>query len=200
MYKFAVFTSMFLLVSAAIDYVRRAWIKQTSPTLATWILLWVMMILSCTMYWLNPQHTLTGNIGVIGNVINTTTVLCGLIVINLKHQTFKVAFNRFQVGCLIAGGMMAGLWFVTRNPLISYILLQLIGVLAYSVTVYRLLKTKQSSEPLIFWVICFFGNLCAAYPGWVKDDLYAQIYLGRVIPTVGTLIVLIWYFRRRPAA
>lgn len=197
MYEFAVVTAIVLMLVSSVEYVRRAWIRDIDPTLATWILMMVTLCLSFWMYWDSPQKSWTANIGVTTGLVNIAIILAGVIATNIRYGTLMVSFNRVQVGCLAAGAGIVVFWYFTDQPLISYTLVQCVALVAYFATVKRLLKAERSTEPIFLWVAVLLGSLCAVYPAWVKDDPFSWVYLARAIPSTALMIVLIVRIKRR---
>ena len=103
MYEAAVLGTIVLMVVAAVDYIRRAWIRETTPVPATWILIVVTMALSFWMYWHSPRKSWTANIGNAAALVNTSAILLGVIAANIRYGTLRVAFDRVQKWCLAGG-------------------------------------------------------------------------------------------------
>ncbi len=198
-YEAAVLATIALLLISAVDYVRRAWIGETNPVPATWVLMMVMMSLSCWMYWHSPNKTWTGNIAVPTGALNVVCILTAVIILNVRRGTLKVAFDTVQQWCLAGGGVVVVFWLITKNTLISYVLVQCIGLIAYVATARRLWYAERVTEPVFFWVCVLSANLCALYPAWVRDDTFSWIYLARTIPTTTGMIFLIARVQRRMA-
>lgn len=197
MYETAVLVTAMLMLISAVDYVRRAKNKETSPVPATWVLMMVMMTLSCWMYWQSPSKSWTGNIAVPTGALNVVYILYHVIQLNRQRGTLTVAFDRVQRLCLVGGAGVVVFWFITKNALTSYILVQCIGLIAYVATARRLWNAERVTEPLFFWVCVLSANLCALYPAWVRDDTFSWIYLARTIPTTFGMILLIARAQRR---
>jgi len=196
-YEITVLVTVVLMLVSAVDYVHRAWIRETNPVPATWILMMVMMGLSFWMYWVSPRKSWTANIGVTAGVINITIILIGVILTNIRYKTLNVAFDRVQKWCLAGGAGVVVFWSLTKEPLISYTLVQCIALIAYIATVKRLLKATKSTEPLFLWCAVLLANLSALYPAWVKNDPFSWIYLGRAVPSTILVIYLIARIKRR---
>ena len=197
MYEAAVLGTMLLMVVSAADYIRRAWIRETRPALATWILLTIMISLTWWMYWQSPHRSWTGNIGVNAAVINCASILVGVLAANLRYRTLLVAFDEVQKWCLVGGLGIVAFWSITDQPFTSYVLMQCLALVAYIATVKRLWRATQSTEPMFFWVATVLANLCAIYPAWVKHDLFAWIYLARAVPSTMLVIYLIARIKKK---
>ena len=196
LYVLFVATSATFLVLSALDYVRRAIRGETSPVPATWILMMAMMLLSLWMYLQSPKSSLASNIGVTAGVVNVGIILIGVMYTNIRQKRLRISFGRSQRTCLLSGVAIYLLWLITKKPLLSYTLVQLIAVAAYVATVQKLRKSKQSTEPIFLWVAALLGSLAAIYPAWVKHDVFACIYLARAIPSTIVILVLISKGRR----
>lgn len=200
MYEATVIATVILTTVSAVDYVRRAWIRETDPVPATWILAVVMFSLSFWMYWMSPRRSWTANIGVTMGLVNVSTILIGVIAANVRYGTLRVAFDRTQRWCLAFGAAVVAFWSVTDQPLTAYALVQVIGIVAYIATVRRLWNAQGSTEPLFLWVCILAASLCAIYPAWARNDPFAWIYLARAVPSTAGMVLLIRRAqRRRPA-
>lgn len=197
MYEAAVLGTVVLMMVSAVDYVRRAWIRETNPVPASWILIVVTMALSFSMYWQSPKKSWTGNIALTSALVNTSIIFIGVIATNIRYGTLKVAFDKTQKWCLASGVGIMVFWMIMKSPLISYILVQCIVLVAYFATAKRLWKAERSTEPLFLWIAAFCANLCAIYPALVKNDPFTWIYIGRVVPSTLFVIYLIARIKRR---
>lgn len=197
MYEAAVLGTIILMLVSSVDYVRRAWIRETNPVLASWILVVATMALSFWMYWQSPKRSWTGNIALTSALMNTSIILTGVIAANIRYGTLKVAFDKTQKWCLASGAVITALWLVTDSPLISYVLVQCIALIAYFAIVKRLMKAERSTEPLSLWVAVLLATLCAIYPAWVKNDLFSWIYLARAVPSTTLMVCLIARIKHR---
>ncbi len=197
MYETAVLVTTVLMIVAAADYVRRAWIRKTDPVPATWILMMAMIGLSFWMYWHSPHRSWTANIAVSTAVINIAMILAGVLWVNLRHGTLRVAFDNVQKWCLVSGAIIVVFWLLTNQPLVAYTLVQCIALVAYFATVKRLLRAERCSEPLLLWSAVLGANLCAVYPALVQHDVFAWIYLARAIPSTIFMVYLIARAQRR---
>jgi hypothetical protein len=129
--------------------------------------------------------------------LNVVYILYHVIQLNRQRGTLTVAFDRVQRLCLVGGAGVVVFWFITKNALTSYVLVQCIGLIAYVATARRLWNAERVTEPLFFWVCVLSANLCALYPAWVRDDTFSWIYLARTIPTTFGMILLIARAQRR---
>ena len=196
MYEISVLGVSVMMLISGIVYVWQTATHRAHPVLATWILMLTLMSLSFWMYWANPQKTWTGNIAVISGLINVIIILSGVTWTHIRNKTITIAFEPVQKICLGAGGIVVIVWSVTKEPLTSYVLVQIIGLIAYFATIKKLWKLDKSTEPMFNWAAVLIASLLAIYPAWIRKDIFAYIYLVRTIPSTTFMVGLIWYKKR----
>lgn len=200
LYKTTVFLAAALTVGAAVEYARWTWRGKTQSSPATWILMMGMMLLGSWMYWSNPRHSLTGNVGLLSGAINVFIILVTVLIRRVRDGTIKeLAFDPVQRFCLIGGAVIVTAWLATdrSNTFLSYVFVQLLGVVAYGATARRLWRATTSTEPYFLWVCTFLSCLSALYPAIVKHDVFSWIYLGRATPSTLGMILLLWRIKHR---
>lgn len=197
MYEVAVLATVILTAVSAADYIRRAWTRETNPALATWVLLQIMIGLTCWMYWQSPRRSWTANIGVNVGAASCLGILLAVLASNIRYGTLNVAFDAVQKWCLAGGALIVAFWSVTKQPLHSYVLVQCLALVAYAATMKRLWRAERSTEPLFFWVATLLANLCALYPAWARNDPFAWIYLARTVPSTTLVVYLIIRVKRK---
>ena len=191
MYEATVILTAFFMMLSAVYYVRCALAGKSNPVPATWILMLVVMGLSFWMYFESPHRSWTANIAVTAGVFNVWYILCGVVLANHKHGTLRIAFDRPQIFCSVAGGVVVGFWFLTDRPLNAYTLVQIIALIAYVATIRRLLKVTKSTEPMFQWVAVLIATIFAIYPAWERMDPFSWIYLARALPSTALMVFLI---------
>ena len=198
LYMLAVVSSALLLVIFGIVCRKCALVGTWEPAETTWILLSTMMCVSALMYLVSPARSLTKNIALTAGVVNNLLILNGV----LKGKRLTGLWKKFtglQKASMIGSALALIYWAATvgRYPVRSYTAIQLVGLFAYAGTVQKLFTAKRVTEPMFLWVSVFLASLCALYPAYVMDDLFAKIYLARAIPSVAIVIGLIARARRR---
>jgi hypothetical protein len=198
MYMLAVSVSGLLLVACGISSRKLAIEGKWIPAETTWILLSTMLCVSALMYLVSPARSLTKNIALTAGVANNLLILNGV----LKGKRLAGLWKKFtglQKASMIGSGLALVYWAATvgRYPVRSYTAVQVVGLLAYVGTVQKLFTAKRVTEPMSLWVSVLLASLCAIYPAYVMNDLFAKIYLARAIPSVIIVIGLIARARRR---
>lgn len=197
MYTIAVIGTVVLMLVGAVHYVYCAWIRTSTPVLATWILMFVMMGLSCWMYLASDRRSWTSNIGVTSGLMNVAIILAGVLVVKIRdHVLHEEVFDTVQKWCLVGGTVVVLFWAHTDQPLVSYILVQIIALIAYWATVQKLLKATETTEPVFLWIVVFSANSLAIVPAWRDNDPFSWIYLIRAVPSTFLMIFLIGRLKR----
>jgi len=190
---------------AALSYARLAIRKEIEPALATWILMFTMMLLSLVMYLQYREISVAGNIGVIAGFFNVLIVLIGVIRAGYIHGTLRNDFRPFQVYCVIAGIGLVPVWLIALYSdipyatEISYAVVQLIAIVAYIATIGKLKTAPKLTEPYFLWVVAFVTSVMSIYPAVMKEDVFGYIYLARAVPSTAYVVYLVWRIKRRMA-
>ncbi|NTW14084.1 MAG: hypothetical protein HGA31_03585 [Candidatus Moranbacteria bacterium] len=189
----ACITAVLLLVSSFV-YARRTVRGEIDPVPATWVLMMVFLGLSCFMYWNSPRKSFTGNIALTAGLVNISVIVVGVL---YAKRNDAVLFDSYQRLCLWLSGIIVIFWAITGDQLVSYILLQLVALIAYSATVKKLLTAKEVREPLFIWVSVLLAAIIAVYPAIVRQDIYGYIYIARAVPSTIGIIWLILRVRQK---
>ena len=190
MYEVSVFVTATIMIVSGMFYVYYAWTGKTDPVLATWILMTVVLCLSFLMYLESPRRSWTGNIALTAGLVNILIILVGVTAAHIRHGTLRIAFDVTQKWCLIGGVAIVPFWWITNEPLISYILVQFVAIVAIFATAEKLWNAERNSEPLFLWATVFVAMLFAIYPTWIDDDIFSWIYLGRSILSTAFVLYL----------
>jgi len=154
-YEIAVIGTVILMFMGTVDYIRKAWIRKSDPAPATWILMETMILLSFWMYWASPKKSWSANIGVTGGMLAISAILAGVLAANIRHRSLRLAFDRVQWWCLVAGGGM-----VVHQESVSFLHLD---------SGYRSYRLHCDSEAALvggaehgapFSLGCFAGRIC----------------------------------------
>lgn len=194
-----VIATTILYLLSAIGYVVYTLRRRNDPVPATWILMLMVFGLSNWMYWHSPVHSFAGNIANTLGLVNVLMIFAGVVIRNIRDNTWRLALSKFQIGCLLAGGLIYLFWLLANDAVIAYCLTQLVGLIAYLATAQRLWKAKKTTEPYFLWVAALLACLAAIYPAVVKQDLLAGIYLLRAIPSTIVILFLIRRLKRMEA-
>lgn len=128
--------------------------------------------------------------------VNVTIAMIAVLGTKLFNGDFIGDFNNFQYACLILSIVVLAIWKVTSNAQLSYVLVQLVAVIAYIPMFHRVLVSEVQTESNVLWIAILFASLTAipkVWEGYKKNkDWLSIIYIGRVIPTNIGLVYLVF--------
>jgi hypothetical protein len=157
--------------------------KELQPTLAMWMMFTVAVIMSMVTY----LHS--GNYGFLDNIMNTADLIyvssVTLAIIFMGDTSSKI--NRFDLACLVVVVIFIVFWLITKNHIVTNLLIQSIMVIAYFPVVKRLITTRQNSESFLIWT----GMMIAPALSLLSSKgLLATIYSVRAMICIALLISL----------
>lgn len=164
--------------------------KIPSPPLATFIVATVTFVLAIFMYSKKPEFSVKSNIALFSSALSAFIVL---LVLFVKIGSDKIVFNNLQKGCLLFCLGIVMVWFITDNPFVSYVLLQINALISYLPVYERNLKAQRNQDSFILWTSILFSNIVASYAVWEKGDLESWIFIARAVPS--TLLVVLLMVR-----
>lgn len=167
-----------------------------SPPPATFIIAAGTFSLSLFMYSRKPDWSFSANIGLTSAFLSAWTVCIFLTIKLLKEGKFFLSINNWQKFALISASVVFIVWIITDNAFVSYVLLQLAALIAYTPVIQKLWNAKKNSESLIFWTSLMLSSLVASYAAYKRNDIEAWIYILRAAPSTLLVIILILRVKR----
>ncbi|HAN19123.1 MAG: hypothetical protein A2X13_02485 [Bacteroidetes bacterium GWC2_33_15] len=157
--------------------------KEIKPALAMWIFFTLAVVMSLITYLAD------GNYSIWDNILNTTDILLvsTVSVFIYIYGDKSSKFNKFDTVCLIAVLLIIIFWIISRNHVITNLLIQLILVIAYFPVIKRLIKSKENTEPFTVWIGMMLAPVFALIS---SKGALATIYSVRAIICVGLLLLL----------
>ena len=157
--------------------------KEIKPALAMWIFFTLAVVMSLITYLAD------GNYSIWDNILNTTDILLvsTVSVFIYIYGDKSSKFNKFDTVCLIAVLLIIVFWIISRNHVITNLLIQLILVIAYFPVIKRLIKSKENTEPFTVWIGMMLAPVFALIS---SKGALATIYSVRAIICVGLLLLL----------
>lgn len=157
--------------------------KEIKPALAMWIFFTLAVVMSLITYLAD------GNYSIWDNILNTTDILLvsTVSVFIYIYGDKSSKFNKFDTACLIAVLLIIVFWIISRNHVITNLLIQLILVIAYFPVIKRLIKSKENTEPFTVWIGMMLAPVFALIS---SKGALATIYSVRAIICVGLLLLL----------
>lgn len=170
-----------------------------NPAPATFIIIAGTFSLSLFMYTKKPNWSFLANIGLSSAFISAWIICIYLSVKLLLEKKFLLSINKWQKYSLIMVSIIFGVWLITDNAFISYIMLQISALIGYIPVIQKLWKAKKNSESIIFWSSLMLSSMTASYAAYLKNDIEAWIYIFRAVPSTLLVIILILKAKKKEA-
>ena len=197
--------TIMLLVGSAIYYSILTVLEVILPVIATFIIAFIYFAISEATYWANAKKKMleTGekisiwnNIAMHAGFVNVTIVTIAVIGTALWKGNFVTDFNSFHYFCLGLSAFILFIWKVTKNPVLSFLLMQLIAIIAYLPMFSRVLTMDIQTESNVMWIAILLASI-TAIPKVIKGykeqkDWLGFVYVGRVIPINLILVYLVF--------
>lgn len=189
MKKFFAVITIFIMVTADVWYCYLAIKGVTHPTLMTWVIFLLAIVMSFSTYWSSENHDLLSNICNVGDLI---LVFLVIIVVSVFCENVRFSINKTEIICLSLSFIVLIFWRITKAHELSNIFIQVIMVIAYFPTFYQVLNFSGMSESPVTWGITWFSALFGVITGILGKNKLAIIYSGRSLVMISILLVLIW--------
>src|SRR3989338_2331530 len=193
MYLFTVWTASIIMMAGSFWYCYQILQEKVFPPPATFIILSFTFPLAFYMYAQNPGWSFTANIGLTTAVASVWVVALFLLTKLLIQKKLYIEVNLFQRITILVSFLIIVFWFITKDQLISYILLQISALISYIPVVRNLWKAEKNRDSIVFWSSLFLSTCVASYAAHERNDMQLWIYIIRAIPS--TMIVLILMVR-----
>lgn len=195
-YQFSVWTTAIIMMAGSFYYCYEIKKGTVSPPPATFIITAVTFTLSLFMYSRKPNWSFTANIGLTSAFLSAWTICIYLTIKLLKEGKFFLSINNWQKFAFTSALVVFIVWIITDNAFVSYVLLQLAVLIAYTPVIQKLWNAKKNSESLTFWTSLMLSSLVASYAAYERNDIEAWIYILRAVPSTLLVIILILRVKR----
>jgi len=183
MKEFSIISVSIINLLIGIRYCVLIYKKEIKPALAMWVFFTLAVTMSLITY------LGEGNFSIWDNILNTTDIILvttvSIFIFIYGDKSSK--FNTFDIGCLIAVLTIVVFWIISKNHLITNLLIQLILVISYFPVIRRLFKLKENTEPFSVWIAMMLAPMLALLS---SKGLLATVYSVRAIICVGLLLLL----------
>jgi len=198
-------TTVLLLIGSALWYSLLTIAGDIHPVTTTFILALIYFTISEATYWSKAKKneietgektSIWNNMAMHAGYVNV--IIATLVVIGVKvwNGNFIADFNNFQYICLILSAVILTIWKLTNNAQLSYVLVQLVAVIAYIPMFQRVIVSEVQTESNVMWVAILFASLTAipkVWEGYRKNkDWLSILYIARVIPSNTALVYLVF--------
>ena len=169
--------------------------RQISPALAMWVFFSIATVGNLLTY------LAEGDFSPWDNILNSADffLVSSVSIAIFLYGDRSTRFNRFDIGCLIAVGVILIAWIFTRQHVMAHSAIQLILVIAYFPVVKRLWRASRNSESYVMWVGLMLAPIFALLS---SKGLLATVYAVRSMVGPAVLLLLmgwnVWQ-QRRPA-
>lgn len=157
------------------------------PTLATWLLFWVAVVLSFCTYRNTEQRSAVDNIANTSDVVTVSIVLFAL---GFRYGWRGFLFGAFDAWCLGASALIFFFWIVSRRHVAANLATQGILVVAYIPTIRNLLVARENPESFLVWGAILVASLIAFWIAAREKNKLAMLYAVRAAVSVGVVLIL----------
>lgn len=196
LYQTSVWITAIVMMAGSFYYCFEIKKGTVSPPPATFIIAAGTFSLSLFMYSRKSDWSFSANIGLTSAFLSAWTVCIYLTIKLLKEGKFFLSINNWQKFALISASVVFIVWIITDNAFVSYVLLQLAALIAYTPVIQKLWNAKKNSESLTFWTSLMLSSVVASYAAYERNDIEAWIYILRAVPSTLLVIILILRVKR----
>lgn len=177
-----------LVTAQSLYYVYDTMYGGKTPVLATWLMIWVAVVLGRITYVKYPDAGRHWSAGVANllDVVNTTVILVAIAV--QSHADFS--FSDFQTGCLIAGAIVFAYYFTTKKALFANFAANALLTVGFFPTIEKLCVSSVNTESVISWSIGWVAALVGLYNPIRQGNRLAKLYAFRAFICVSIVLLL----------
>ena len=190
MYFISVWTASIIMIAGSFWYCYQILREKVHPPPATFIILSFTFPLAFYMYTQNLGWSFTANIG-LTTAIASVWIVAAFLLTKLSFQKkLHIEINIFQRITILVSVLILVFWLITKDQLISYVLLQVSALISYIPVIKNLWKAERNRDSIIFWGSLFLSTCVASYAAYERNDIQSWIYIARAIPSTITVLVL----------
>ena len=190
---FSIYGVSILNLAMAVYYYWLIYNKKIKPSLAMWVFFTLAVGMSLFTYMKQDSHSLWDNILNTTDLFFVSSVTLSIILFG-DHST---RFNRFDLGCLLVVALIVVFWLITRNHVITHLMVQGILVIAYFPVISRMIRTKENNESYLMWGGMLAASVLALFS---TEGGLANIYTIRAVVSILLLMgLMVWIDRANPA-
>ncbi len=190
MYFISVWTASIIMMVGSFWYCYQILREKVHPPPATFIILSFTFPLAFYMYTQNPGWSFTANIGLTTSIASVWVVAAFLLTKLSFQKKLHIEVNLFQRITILVSLLILVFWFITKDQLISYVLLQVSALIGYIPVIKNLWKAERNRDSIIFWGSLFLSTCVASYAAYERNDVQSWIYIARAIPSTMTVLLL----------
>ncbi|MEK7995970.1 MAG: hypothetical protein AAB403_19390 [Planctomycetota bacterium] len=176
-----------------VRYCRRIFTSAESPTISTWIVFLVGVVISFVSYVMTENHDLRSGIL---NTLDLAVVSAILIAVFVDGR-WRASFDWFQKGFLWVAAALIAYGFISGDAWRSNLLAQILIGTGFIPLYRRLIVTKRNTEPFEPWLLSLASALVSIYPAMTGGNSLALIYTLRAATGLIILLLLMLYYEHR---
>lgn len=193
MYLISVCTASVILMAGSFWYCYQILREEVHPPPATFIILSFTFPLALYLYTQKPDWSFSANIGLTVGVVSVWVVSVFLIAKLFIQKKLSIEVNLFQRITILVSLIILLFWFITKDQLTAYILLQISALVSYIPVIKNLWNAEKNRDSIMFWGSLFLSTCVASYAAYERNDIQSWIYIIRAIPS--TMVVLLMMIR-----
>ena len=156
------------------------------PTMATWIVFEIAVILSIATYLATKKHSLTDNIANTVDAIATSIVFITIVCKN----GLVLRFNAFDMLCLCGAGAITLFWISCKKHTAANMATQVLLVVGYLPTIRTLWVSTANPESFAVWGTILIVSIVSLYPAARAKNRLAIVYATRAAASAVVVIAL----------
>ncbi|MFA6495260.1 MAG: hypothetical protein WC246_03140 [Candidatus Paceibacterota bacterium] len=156
------------------------------PTIATWIVFEVAVILSIATYLATKKHSLVDNIANTVDVIATSIVFATIAYKN----GLTSRFSTFDMLCLCGAGAITLFWVSCKRHTAANMATQLLLIVGYLPTIRTLWTSGVNPESFAVWGVVLITAIVSLYPAIRAKNRLAIVYATRAAVSATVVLVL----------
>lgn len=167
--------------------------REVAPTLSTWVLFLVGVLVSLAFYGPAQNWDLISGIGNAVDVVVVASVIACVLLWGDKTVRFK-PWEKYYLGA--AGlGVLYGV--VSGDLIRSNLFGQLLICVGYVPTWHTMIKQKRNTESFTAWGMLIVSNGIGLVPALVDGNILSAIYVVRALTLVSFTLAIMTYFELR---
>jgi hypothetical protein len=189
-----------LVLSASVVNARKIAKKKVDPTLSTWVIILIASVLSFATY-LTAGHPDIVAGALNGSDVFSTAIITFSIIFFSKRRWELRSFEKFYFAGLL---VCAVFWFLTFDPFLSNLLIQLMITLGYIPTIHSIVKSKTNTESFAVWGLILSASVVSLFPSIQAfidtGNILALVYSVRSVVLLSLVLILMWVYRKESLA
>lgn len=180
---------------ATVRYLKKIKTRDAKPSLVTWMLFLVGILVSFLTFQTTPNASIVSNITNTVDLLMATAVLGVLTRYGGKEQW---RFEWVDLGCLVGAVAILGYWLGHREAFLSaHLTIQAIFIIAYVPMVRKLWRADRNIEDFVFWSMACLASALGTVLAITDEKLMPAVYAGRSTTFTALALILMLRLERK---